>query len=249
MFYPGDDTPVCTKQLNSYSSDLDEFESLNAQVLGISAQSVESHEMFCRQAGPQVPAAVRHRQGRRRAVRHARPARLSAPQRVHRRQRTASSGTPIERSPGLTYRPVSELVEVLRLAVTAVIQAVRSGGTLGTTVRTCVRRAARAWASTPASPGADTPCSTAPSPGTAKALSLGVLRTPPTDALPQRLAALQAEIVALLARVPSRRRRRRAGLLPGQRAHGDERRSGQRAGARRGGGVRLRGRAVHARTR
>ena len=36
------------------------------------------------------------------------------------------------------------------------------------------------------------------SPGTAKALSLGVLRTPPTDALPQRLAALQAEIVALL---------------------------------------------------
>ena len=36
------------------------------------------------------------------------------------------------------------------------------------------------------------------SPGTAKALSLGVLRTPPTHALPQRLAALQAEIVALL---------------------------------------------------
>ncbi|HEY4607642.1 MAG TPA: redoxin domain-containing protein, partial [Ilumatobacteraceae bacterium] len=40
VFYPGDDTPVCTKQLNSYSSDLDEFESLNAQVLGISAQNV-----------------------------------------------------------------------------------------------------------------------------------------------------------------------------------------------------------------
>ncbi len=36
------------------------------------------------------------------------------------------------------------------------------------------------------------------SPGAPKALSLGVLRTPPTDALPQRLAALQAEIVALL---------------------------------------------------
>ena len=35
-------------------------------------------------------------------------------------------------------------------------------------------------------------------PGMARALSLGVLRTPPTDALPQRLAALQAEIVALL---------------------------------------------------
>ena len=61
----------------------------------------------------------------------------------------------------------------------------------------CSLRSA-SWVSTPASPGADTRCSTAPSPGTAKALSLGVLRTPPTDALPQRLAALQAEIVALL---------------------------------------------------
>jgi crossover junction endodeoxyribonuclease RuvC len=35
-------------------------------------------------------------------------------------------------------------------------------------------------------------------PGSPKALALGVLRTPPSDALPQRLAALQAEIVALL---------------------------------------------------
>ena len=35
-------------------------------------------------------------------------------------------------------------------------------------------------------------------PGPPKALSLGVLRTPPTEPLPKRLAALQAEIVALL---------------------------------------------------
>jgi crossover junction endodeoxyribonuclease RuvC len=34
--------------------------------------------------------------------------------------------------------------------------------------------------------------------GGPKAMSLGVLRTPPSDQLPQRLAALQAEIVALL---------------------------------------------------
>lgn len=34
--------------------------------------------------------------------------------------------------------------------------------------------------------------------GKITALSLGVLRTPPTDPLPQRLAALRAEIVALL---------------------------------------------------
>lgn len=35
-------------------------------------------------------------------------------------------------------------------------------------------------------------------PGAPKVLSLGVLRTPPTDELPQRLASLQAEIVSLL---------------------------------------------------
>ncbi len=35
-------------------------------------------------------------------------------------------------------------------------------------------------------------------PGMPKVLSLGVLKTPPADPLPQRLAALQAEIVALL---------------------------------------------------
>ena len=55
VFYPGDDTPVCTKQLGSYSRDLDEFESLNAQVLGVSAQSIESHEMFAGKQGLKFP--------------------------------------------------------------------------------------------------------------------------------------------------------------------------------------------------
>jgi crossover junction endodeoxyribonuclease RuvC len=36
-------------------------------------------------------------------------------------------------------------------------------------------------------------------PGAAHAVSLGVIRTPPSDALPQRLAALRLELVALLA--------------------------------------------------
>ena len=30
VFYPGDETPVCTKQLNSYNNDLTEFEALDA---------------------------------------------------------------------------------------------------------------------------------------------------------------------------------------------------------------------------
>ena len=45
-FYPGDNTPVCTKQLCSYTSDLEAFTELDAQVIGISPQSVDSHEGF-----------------------------------------------------------------------------------------------------------------------------------------------------------------------------------------------------------
>ncbi|HUP84972.1 MAG TPA: peroxiredoxin [Acidimicrobiales bacterium] len=46
VFYPGDNTPVCTMQLNTYSSDIAMFDELGAQVLAISPQSVESHEAF-----------------------------------------------------------------------------------------------------------------------------------------------------------------------------------------------------------
>ena len=49
-FYPGDDTAVCTKQLDSYQTDLAQFEAVDARVFGISPQSVESHNGFsCRQ--------------------------------------------------------------------------------------------------------------------------------------------------------------------------------------------------------
>ena len=33
VFYPGDDTPVCTKQLNSYNDDLSQFEAPRARTL------------------------------------------------------------------------------------------------------------------------------------------------------------------------------------------------------------------------
>jgi thioredoxin-dependent peroxiredoxin len=55
VFYPGDDTPVCTKQLNSYNNDVSQFESLDAQVLGISAQSIDSHERFSDKHGFKFP--------------------------------------------------------------------------------------------------------------------------------------------------------------------------------------------------
>lgn len=46
VFYPGDDTPICTRQLNSYNDDLARFDELGANVLGISPQGFESHERF-----------------------------------------------------------------------------------------------------------------------------------------------------------------------------------------------------------
>jgi thioredoxin-dependent peroxiredoxin len=46
LFYPGDFTPVCTKQFCSYSDRYDDVAALDATVVGISAQSVERHHEF-----------------------------------------------------------------------------------------------------------------------------------------------------------------------------------------------------------
>ncbi len=46
VFYPGDNTAVCTKQLCSYSSGFDGFKNLKIEILGISMDSVESHKKF-----------------------------------------------------------------------------------------------------------------------------------------------------------------------------------------------------------
>src|SRR3954468_9066829 len=46
LFYPGDFTPVCTKQFCSYADRYEEVDRLDATVVGISAQSVERHHEF-----------------------------------------------------------------------------------------------------------------------------------------------------------------------------------------------------------
>jgi peroxiredoxin Q/BCP len=46
---------VCTKQLNSYNDDLAQFDALAAQVLAISAQSIDSHEKFAGKHGFKFP--------------------------------------------------------------------------------------------------------------------------------------------------------------------------------------------------
>ena len=51
VFYPGDDSPVCTEQLNSYNEGLEEFERLDAQVLGISFQALTVTNHFPKNTG------------------------------------------------------------------------------------------------------------------------------------------------------------------------------------------------------
>lgn len=54
-FYPGDFTVVCTKQFCSYRDESERLDQLGADVLGISPQSVESHERFIEEKRLNVP--------------------------------------------------------------------------------------------------------------------------------------------------------------------------------------------------
>jgi peroxiredoxin Q/BCP len=55
LFYPGDETPVCTKQFCSYRDRADDMSSLDAVVVGISGQDVASHRDFTSHHGLTVP--------------------------------------------------------------------------------------------------------------------------------------------------------------------------------------------------
>ena len=54
-FYPGDFTPVCTRQFCSYRDAADRLDELDADVLGVSPQSLDSHERFRSRHGLTVP--------------------------------------------------------------------------------------------------------------------------------------------------------------------------------------------------
>jgi len=55
LFYPGDNTMVCTKQFCSYRDRADDFATLEATVVGISSQDLASHEQFAAKHGLNVP--------------------------------------------------------------------------------------------------------------------------------------------------------------------------------------------------
>ena len=55
LFYPGDNTMVCTKQFCSYRDRAEDFAALDATVVGISSQDLASHEGFIAKNGLNVP--------------------------------------------------------------------------------------------------------------------------------------------------------------------------------------------------
>jgi peroxiredoxin Q/BCP len=55
LFYPGDDTPVCTRQFCSYRDQAEDVSGLGAVIVGISAQSVDSHAQFVAKHGLNIP--------------------------------------------------------------------------------------------------------------------------------------------------------------------------------------------------
>ena len=46
LFYPGDETPICTRQMCSVRDRWDDYSTTGAEVVGISTDSVESHKKF-----------------------------------------------------------------------------------------------------------------------------------------------------------------------------------------------------------
>lgn len=46
LFYPGDETPVCTRQMCSVRDRWDDYQATGAEVVGVSSDSVESHRKF-----------------------------------------------------------------------------------------------------------------------------------------------------------------------------------------------------------
>lgn len=113
VFYPGDDTPVCTRQLNAYNRDLAQFEKLDAHVVAISPQGMDSHESFAGKHGFNFPLLAdtdKHVAGL-----YGTLGPLAFPRRsVFIIDRQGIIRYAHRAIAGLTFRPASELVEVLQ---------------------------------------------------------------------------------------------------------------------------------------
>ena len=117
VFYPGDDTVVCTTQLVHYTSDLHRFAELGADVFGVSPQDMASHELFAERHGIGFPLLADTDKEVGRAYE------VVGPLGFYKRSVFVVDGEGVVRyahrsSHGLTYRPADELVAAVRAART-----------------------------------------------------------------------------------------------------------------------------------
>ena len=115
VFYPGDNTPVCTKQLVCYNNELAQFSELDAQVLALSAQDLESHEKFAAQHGFQFPLLADTEKSVARAYG------VLGPLGIPRRSVFVIDASGVVRYVhralvGVTFRPVEELIATISAA-------------------------------------------------------------------------------------------------------------------------------------
>jgi peroxiredoxin Q/BCP len=116
VFYPGDNTPVCTRQLNTYTAEVDEFDGVAAKILALSPQSVESHDGFSeKQGGFAFPLLADTDKAVGRAYG------VLGPVGFYRRSifvvdRTGTLRHTHRAVAGLTFRPTADLVDAIRKA-------------------------------------------------------------------------------------------------------------------------------------
>lgn len=116
VFYPGDATPVCTRQLNTYTSEADQFADVGAQIVALSPQGIESHKDFADSQGgfafpllADTDKAVAERYG------------VLGPVGFYRRSTFVVDADGVIRYAhravaGLTFRSTAEIVEAVRSA-------------------------------------------------------------------------------------------------------------------------------------
>ena len=114
VFYPADNSMVCTAQLRSYTEDMSAFDGVGAHVLAISPQSVDDHARFAtKNVGFGFPLLADSDKDVGRAYE------ILGPIGFYRRSVFVIDGAGIVRwarraAAGLTFRPVDEIVEAVR---------------------------------------------------------------------------------------------------------------------------------------
>jgi peroxiredoxin Q/BCP len=114
VFYPADNSAVCTAQLRSYTDDIGAFSAIGARVYAISPQSVDAHAAFARRNdGFAFPLLADTDKTVGRAYG------ILGPIGFYRRSIVVVDGEGIVRwahraAAGLTFRPVDEIVDAVR---------------------------------------------------------------------------------------------------------------------------------------